>query len=219
MQGVGNPIYRTPLLHEEALQASQEQLPRKTTSRKLVAKVKDLAKHVVNSRIASSVQTDPTTPLYEEQIEYMAATIHSAIEFAAALDLDRRPRLSRTNAGSVIGSPETNMLDLGIWMSIQAVVTRFHHRRGSHPDALARSVENAWNNCLSPSAFQDFHERLKIVLHCIVDDNGGNSLVERKGGKLFRDCMTLEIVDDDNNEDLEPPIHDDFNDNDTSSTS
>ncbi|KAG7337759.1 hypothetical protein IV203_024855 [Nitzschia inconspicua] len=96
---VGNPIYRTPLLQEEALQVSNEQLPRKTTSRKLVAKVKDFARHVMNSRIASRVQTDPTTPLNEEQIKYVAATIHSAIEFAAALDLDR-PRLSRTNAGT-----------------------------------------------------------------------------------------------------------------------
>ncbi|KAG7375038.1 hypothetical protein IV203_014133 [Nitzschia inconspicua] len=57
----------------------------------------------------------------------------------------------------VIGSPETNMLDLGIWMNIQAVVTRVHHRRGSHPDALARSVEDTWNNYLSSSAFQNVH--------------------------------------------------------------
>ncbi|KAG7373069.1 hypothetical protein IV203_033793 [Nitzschia inconspicua] len=78
--------------------SKQRKLPRKTTSRKLVAKVKDFAKHVMNSRIASRVQTDPTTPLNEEQIEYVAATIHSAIEFAAALDLDRWPRLSRTSA-------------------------------------------------------------------------------------------------------------------------
>ncbi|KAG7374975.1 hypothetical protein IV203_014070 [Nitzschia inconspicua] len=119
----------------------------------------------------------------------------------------------------VIGSPETNMLDLGIWMSIQAVVTRVHRRRGSHPDALARSVEDAWNNYLSPSAFQNVHERLKIVLHCIVDDNGGNSLVERKRGKLFRDCMILEIHDDDDNDVLEPPNDDDFDDNDNRSTS
>ncbi|KAG7357475.1 hypothetical protein IV203_002163 [Nitzschia inconspicua] len=119
----------------------------------------------------------------------------------------------------VIGSPETNMLHLGIWMSIQAVVTRVHRRRGSHPDALARSVEDAWNNYLSPSAFQNVHERLKIVLHCIVDDNGGNSLVERKRGKFFRDCMILEIDDDDDNDDLEPPNDDDLDDNDNRSTS
>ncbi|KAG7371569.1 hypothetical protein IV203_020139 [Nitzschia inconspicua] len=110
------------------------------------------------------------------------------------------------------------MLDLGNWMSIQAVVTRVHHRRGSHPDALARSVEDAWNIYLSPSAFQNVHERLKIVLHCIVDDNGRTSLVERKRGKLFRDCMILEIDDDDTNDDLELPNDDDFDDNDNSST-
>lgn len=88
------------------------------------------------------------------------------------------------------------MLDLGIWMSIQAVVTRAHHKRGSHPDALARSVEDAWDNYLSPNAFQKVHDRLRIVLHCIVDDNSGNSLVEKKRGKLFRDCTVLEVDDE-----------------------
>jgi hypothetical protein len=97
---VGNPSYKTPLVQEAALQASNEQLPRKTTSRRLAVKAKVVAKNVLNSRIASRVQADPATPLNEEQIEYVADTVHSAIAFAAALDLDRRPRLSRTNAGT-----------------------------------------------------------------------------------------------------------------------
>ena len=35
----------------------------------------------------------------DEQIDVVANTIMDAINYAAALDLDRRPRLSRTNAG------------------------------------------------------------------------------------------------------------------------
>ena len=101
-------------------------------------------------------------------------------------------------------SPETNVLDLGVWMSIQAVVTRVHHKRRCHPDALARSVCDAWNNYLSPNAFENVFNRLRIVLTCIVDDNGGNDSVENKRGKLFRDAtLVVDLDDDDENEDNE----------------
>jgi len=98
-------------------------------------------------------------------------------------------------------SPETNMLDLGIWMSIQAVVTRVHHKRRCHPDALAKSVLDAWSNYLSPNAFQNVHRRLRVMLTCIVDDRGGNSLVEAKRGKLFRDAtLVVDLDEEDENE-------------------
>jgi hypothetical protein len=109
-------------------------------------------------------------------------------------------------------SPETNMLDLGIWMSIQAAVTRVHHKRRCHPDALARSVQDAWDNYLSPNAFKNVHGRLRIVLQCIVDDAGGNTLVESKRGKLFRDATILENRLEDNNEESNELYNDDFDD-------
>ena len=43
-------------------------------------------------------------------------------------------------------SPETNMLDLGIWMSIQAKVEKMHHMKRCHHDALAKSVETVWES-------------------------------------------------------------------------
>jgi hypothetical protein len=94
-------------------------------------------------------------------------------------------------------SPETNMLDLGIWMSIQAAVTRVHHMRRCHHDALATSVFDAWNGYLSPKAFTNVHRRLRVVLSCIVDDEGGNSLVEMKRGKLFRDATIIDLTTED----------------------
>jgi hypothetical protein len=94
-------------------------------------------------------------------------------------------------------SPETNMLDLGIWMSIQAAVTRVHHMRRCHHDALAKSVMDAWNGYLSPQAFTNVHRRLRVVLSCIVEDEGGNSLVEMKRGKLFRDATIIDLTTDD----------------------
>jgi len=94
-------------------------------------------------------------------------------------------------------SPETNMLDLGIWMSIQAAVTRVHHMRRCHHEALAKSVVDAWNGYLSPQAFKNVHARLRVVLSCIVEDQGGNSLVETKRGKLFRDATIIDLTAED----------------------
>ncbi len=96
--------------------------------------------------------------------------------------------------GQVPRSPGTNLLDLDIWMSIQAAVTRVHHKRRCHHDALARSVVDAWNNYLSPDAFRNMFGRLRVVLSCIVEDGGGNSLVERKRDKLFRDATIVDLI-------------------------
>jgi hypothetical protein len=38
--------------------------------------------------------------------------------------------------------------------------------------------------------------KLRVVLTCIVDDKGGNSLVESKRGKLFRDATIIDLTDD-----------------------
>ncbi len=35
------------------------------------------------------------------------------------------------------------------------------------------------------------------MLSCIVEDGGGNSLVERKRGKLFRDDTIVDFIADD----------------------
>ena len=85
-------------------------------------------------------------------------------------------------------SPETNMLDLGVWMSVQAAVVKAHRNRRCHPDALAKSITEAWDHGLSSKAFNNVFGRLKVVLRCILDDNGGNTLVESKRGKLFREA-------------------------------
>lgn len=98
-------------------------------------------------------------------------------------------------------SPETNMLDLGVWMSIQTAVTRVHHGRRCQHYALAKSVEEAWSDYLSPASFQNVHRRLGVVLTCIVDDEGGNSLVESKRGKLFRDAILEDTAESEDNQD------------------
>jgi hypothetical protein len=109
-------------------------------------------------------------------------------------------------------SPETNMLDLGVWMSIQSAVTKVQRMRRCHHEVLAKSVRDAWENKLSGRAFSNVYQRLRVVLSCIVDDCGGNALVEEKRGKLFRDA----IIEDppEQNGDADTPIDVDDSDDD-----
>ena len=68
---------------------------------------------------------------------------------------------------------------------------------------MAQSVEDAWNNYLSPKSFKNVHMRLRVVLSCIVDDKGGNSLVETKRGKLFRDATIIDLIEDDDKNEVQ----------------
>ena len=96
------------------------------------------------------------------------------------------------------------MLDLGCWMSIQSVVHKIHYMKRCNHEALAKSVEDAWNSYLSPTAFKNVYNRLQVVLQCILKDNGGNQLVGKKRGKLFRDATIVDLInnEEDNNMDV-----------------
>lgn len=92
-------------------------------------------------------------------------------------------------------SPETNLLDLGIWMSIQSAVEREHQFKCHEANALASSVERAWSKRFADGkVFQSVSRRLRKVLDLIIDGNGGNDLVESQRGKLFRDPLDVELV-------------------------
>ena len=68
-------------------------------------------------------------------------------------------------------------------------------------------MEEAWNGYLSQEALSNVYKRLIVVLVCIVDDNGGNRLVESKRGKLFRDATIIDLTDeDDQNDPIQPDI-------------
>ena len=71
-------------------------------------------------------------------------------------------------------------------------------REATSHDRIQASVMEAWNSYLSPEAFKNVHRRLRVVLTCIVDDAGGNSLVETKRGKLFRDATIIDLTEEDN---------------------
>lgn len=104
-------------------------------------------------------------------------------------------------------SPETNMLDLGVWRSIQCAVEKEHLYMRYHADSLARTVERAWDTRLKPEAFKKVYDRLYLVLRLIIEDNGGNNLVESKRGKLFRDPVLPDEMEQ-QVDDAEPEAHD-----------
>ena len=69
---------------------------------------------------------------------------------------------------------------------IQSAVSKQHFMCRNHHDALAKSVISAWSWRLHSQAFLNVWQRLKVVLTSIIDDRGGNHLVEERQGKLFQ---------------------------------
>ena len=94
-------------------------------------------------------------------------------------------------------SPETNLLDLGIWRSVQSAVEKEHLYRCHDADALARTVQKAWDERLRSTVFANVYKRLLRVLKLIIDDNGDNNMVESERGKLFSDPVLALPADPD----------------------
>ena len=76
-------------------------------------------------------------------------------------------------------SPETNMLDLGIWMSFQSLVERLHQFSIMEADHLHSSVKKAWMIYSGFVKLNEVHERWKEVMALIIQDKGGNELVDK----------------------------------------
>ena len=80
-------------------------------------------------------------------------------------------------------SPDTNALDLGIWMSLQSAVEKVHRLRRGDPEALHQSVIKVWDKVASEEAFVKVFDRLKKNYALIKKNGGGNDLVEEYRGK------------------------------------
>jgi hypothetical protein len=98
-------------------------------------------------------------------------------------------------------SPETNLLDLGIWMSIQTAVEKAMCMKRGDIQALVNAVNDAWDTRLSEKAFNNVYERLQNVLAMIDDDKGGNAKVEENRDKHFRKLDMPAAADESDNED------------------
>ena len=83
-------------------------------------------------------------------------------------------------------SPETNMLDLGAWMTIQSEVEYLHRHRMMNEDALAASVMQAFDEFDGYTKLEAIAKRWELVLDLIQEGKGGNELVETNRGTLTK---------------------------------
>lgn len=90
----------------------------------------------------------------------------------------------------VPNSPETNMLDLGVWVALQSLVENLHKGKVMQADELARSVMTAFSK-ISASILTRVWNRWKLTLHLIVSGKGTNEVVEG-----YRGLKKPLVVDD-----------------------
>ena len=99
-------------------------------------------------------------------------------------------------------SPETNMLDLGVWRSLQSTVEKMHRLKVMQKDVLAGTVEKAfWSPAIGVTILHKVHERWKLVLELIIAGKGSNNLVEKHRG-LKAKLEDLPTVPDSDDEDV-----------------
>ena len=127
----------------------------------------------------------------------------------------------------VPNSPDTNMLDLGAWATIQSQVEECHRKRVMRNDVLAESVEYAFYHMLDSEKLLNVYNRWRKVLHLVLKSCGGNELVEGcRGTADVDDVEELDLGSDNEREvavdenaglvDVETDV-DDYSDTDTES--
>ena len=79
-------------------------------------------------------------------------------------------------------SPETNILDLGVWCLLQSLVEYLHRRKQMKEDSLARTIGCAWDLVNGATQFKVVHKSWKKVLSLNLLRSGGDSLVEKCQG-------------------------------------
>ena len=75
--------------------------------------------------------------------------------------------------------PELNLLDLGIWMSLQSFVEKQHRGNRTDNKALARTCKESWDK-FDSTVFQNVYTQWQKVLQLVIDDKGGSKLVEKR---------------------------------------
>ena len=84
----------------------------------------------------------------------------------------------------IVNSPETNLLDLGCWVTImQLMAEKMHKFKCMESDALACSIRSTFI-AFDPQSIQKVWDPWKLVLDLIIFWNGSNDFVELHRGKL-----------------------------------
>jgi hypothetical protein len=93
----------------------------------------------------------------------------------------------------VPNSPETNLLDLGFWATHQAIVYRLHRLCRMDPDALARTVRQAFL-LVEAGTVTSIFKRWELVLELIISGGGSNEFVESRRG-LTKSLVSVNDLD------------------------
>ena len=80
-------------------------------------------------------------------------------------------------------SPDTNVLDPGIWMSTQSAVEKKQRLRRGDKDALHASVMHVWDEVTNEYTFKKVFGRLKKNYKIIEKSGVGNDLMVFLGGR------------------------------------
>ena len=100
---VGQAVFKGPIEQYKVLKNGNLMLPHRTSSiREIERSAKRLSSFIKNRELAKRVLEENVEDLTDEQIEDIAGSVEHQIQYALALDLDRVPRLSRTNAGTLL---------------------------------------------------------------------------------------------------------------------
>ena len=104
-------------------------------------------------------------------------------------------------------SPETNMLDLGVWVALQSHTEYLHKKKVMKPDVLSRSAVDAYKE-IDAVVLDKVHERWKVVLELILAGKGSNNLVESHRGlkSNLADLPSVPDLDSDDDEVIEKLI-------------
>jgi hypothetical protein len=110
----------------------------------------------------------------------------------------------------VPNSPETNLLDLGGWVTIQSLVEWLHRQRLMNADVLAGTVLEAWD-AFDAKKLTKISLRWEKVLRLIIKGGGTNDFVEKERGltkPLFEPLELPAVAADcessDGDDELEP---------------
>lgn len=96
-------------------------------------------------------------------------------------------------------TPESNMLDLGIWMHLQSIVEEKHFGQRVHAESLWKTMQAAWG-LMSQQALTNVYNRWLKVLDLIEKGLGDSKLVEKERGKFFSapsdEAESMETLED-----------------------
>ena len=104
--------------------------------------------------------------------------------------IDEYTKALATNGIEVVfqpkNSPETNMLDLGVWMSVQNDVDKMSRDQRSNLGALWETIQKAWQKFGEEKQDKNVNIWNRVLTNavlCIVDKGANNSFEARRGYK------------------------------------